>query len=81
MFIILTIMNIRMWMIKEASALKELETRLAEPNVILSSWILSWTSKQEHKLGGYDPDEDLMNNVVFMEYDGYIHAITNGRKT
>jgi hypothetical protein len=55
--------------------IKEIETRLADPNVILSSWILSWTPKQELKLCGYDPDEYLENNVVFMEDDGYIQTL------
>lgn len=57
--------------------IKEIESRLGDPNVILSSWILSWTPKQELKLRGYNPDEYLKNNVVFMEDDGYIHTIIN----
>jgi len=60
--------------------IKEIETRLGDPNVILSSWILSWTPKQELKLRGYDPDEYLKNNVVFMEDDGYIHQMFQNKK-
>ncbi len=43
--------------------------------MILSSWILSWTPKQELKLRGYDPDDYLKNNVVFMEDSDYLHAL------
>ncbi len=61
--------------------IKEIETRLADPNVILSSWILSWTPKQELKLRGYDPDEYLENNVVFMEdQDTYVSMIIRRTK-
>jgi superfamily II DNA or RNA helicase len=55
--------------------IKEIEARLGDPKVILSSWILSWTPKQELKLRGYDPDEYLKHNVVFMEDEGYIDKL------
>lgn len=56
--------------------IKDIEARLGDPNVILSSWILSWTSKQELKVRGYDPEEYFRNNVVFMEEtDEYINRV------
>ena len=55
--------------------IKEIETRIADPKVILSCWILSWTPKQELKLRGYDPEEYLKKNVVFMEDPGYIDSM------
>jgi hypothetical protein len=55
--------------------IKEIETRIADPKVILSCWILSWTPKQELKLRGYDPEEYLQENVVFMEDPGYIDSM------
>jgi len=57
--------------------IKEIEARLGDPNVILSSWILSWTPKQELKLRGYNPDEYLKNSVIFMEDYEYIYSIIN----
>jgi hypothetical protein len=58
--------------------IKEIEARLGDPNVILSSWILSWTPKQELKLRGYNPDEYQKNNVVFMEdEEDYISKLFN----
>ena len=56
--------------------IKDIEARLGDPNVILSSWILSWTPKNELKLRGYDPEEYMRNNVVFMEdTDEYINRV------
>ncbi|MCB5271387.1 MAG: DEAD/DEAH box helicase family protein [Candidatus Cloacimonetes bacterium] len=60
--------------------IKEIETRLGDPNVILSSWILSWTPKSELKVRGYDPDEYLKNNVVFMELPEYINQLFQNKK-
>ena len=58
--------------------IKDIEARLNDPHVILSSWILSWTSKKELEIRGYDQEEYLKNNVVFMEDDGYIENLFHG---
>lgn len=56
--------------------IKDIEARLADPDVVLSSWILSWTPKKELEIRGYDLDEYLKNNVVFMEEtDEYINRV------
>lgn len=57
------------------NTIKEIETRLGNPNVTLHSWILSYTKEFELEKSGYDPKDYLANHVVFMEEDGYIDSI------